>query len=382
MTIPDWPRQARALAAAMVAAGVLQDHRWRAAVESTPRHAFVPRFHVQRDGGWVSIDAADPIWRDAVYTDTALITALLPDGAGRPTVVSSSTAPALMLRMLEALDVHDGHRVLEIGTGTGYNAALLCHRLGSPQVFSVDIGADLVTAARERLARCGHTPGLATRDGAAGFPENAPYDRIIATCSVPAVPWAWAEQLAVSGLLLVDYKIGLHAGSPILLRRHEDRLEGRFLPKWAGFMGIRERDGALPARTRVEHRGPAAMTTTRLPPTPWDALVPWFLAHLQGPPVTGFGYHGGGPEWATYSAEDGSWCEVGLQADPDGIRAVRQGGPHPIWTAVEQAHARWRADGEPGWDRFGLTLRPDGQPRWWLDDPSNRLDFTTGRPAA
>jgi protein-L-isoaspartate O-methyltransferase len=63
-----------------------------------------------------------------------------------------------MIRMLEALDVHSGHRVLEIGTGTGYNAALLSHRLGDTQVFSVDIDADLVELASQRLARTGYHP--------------------------------------------------------------------------------------------------------------------------------------------------------------------------------------------------------------------------------
>src|SRR5262249_61868423 len=109
--------------------------------------------------------------------------------AGRQRVpVSSSTAPGLMVRMLEALDVHDGHRVLEIGTGTGYNAALLAARLGDTQVFSVELRPDLTEAARQRLADTGYHPPLVTRDGGEGLAEHAPYDRIIATCAVPAVP--------------------------------------------------------------------------------------------------------------------------------------------------------------------------------------------------
>ena len=76
--------------------------------------------------------------------------------------------PSLMARMLEALDVRDGHRVLEIGTGTGYNAALLCHRLGACNVVSIDIDPTLIVATRKRLAGLGHHPTLVVGDGTAG----------------------------------------------------------------------------------------------------------------------------------------------------------------------------------------------------------------------
>ncbi|MGH3815480.1 MAG: methyltransferase domain-containing protein [Pseudonocardiaceae bacterium] len=87
-------------------------------------------------------------------SNTALITALV-ETPQLTTSRSSSSMPGLMTRMLEALDVCDGHRVLEIGTGTGYNAGLLAHRLGDANVFSVDIEPDLVDLARARLAFIG-----------------------------------------------------------------------------------------------------------------------------------------------------------------------------------------------------------------------------------
>jgi SAM-dependent methyltransferase len=90
---------------------------------------------------------------------------------------SSSTMPSLMARMLEALDVRDGHRVLEIGTGTGYNAALLCHRLGPRNVVSIDIDPTLVAAARSRLADLGYHPTLVAGDGTTGAVQHGPYDR-------------------------------------------------------------------------------------------------------------------------------------------------------------------------------------------------------------
>lgn len=141
--------------------------------------------------------------------------------------------------MLEALDVHDGDRVLEIGTGTGYNAALLCRRLGEAQVFSVDIKADLVASARTRLAGLGYHPTLVHADGALGLPNHAPYDRLIATCSVPTVPWAWIEQTRLGGVILADLKLAVGAGNLVRLVRTEEGAEGRFDPTYAAFMAMR-----------------------------------------------------------------------------------------------------------------------------------------------
>ncbi len=117
-------------------------------------------------------------------------------------------------------------------------------------MFSVDVRADLVELARERLAAVGYRPTLSVVDGSAGLAEHAPYDRIIATCSVPAVPRPWAEQLVAGGLILVDLKLATSAGNLVRLRRLGDRLEGRFTARWAAFMAMRhgEHRWTLPAR--------------------------------------------------------------------------------------------------------------------------------------
>ncbi|RSM37833.1 protein-L-isoaspartate carboxylmethyltransferase, partial [Amycolatopsis balhimycina DSM 5908] len=162
MTAAGWPELAHSLADQLADEGVLHSPAWRAALEQTPRHVFVPAFHTQRaDGTWATTTDSDDRWLEQVYRNQPLVTALATTTTGHEVTISSSTKPGLMIRMLEALDIHDGHHVLEIGTGTGYNAALLTHRLGDQHVYSVDIGADLVTAARQRLASLGHTPTLA-----------------------------------------------------------------------------------------------------------------------------------------------------------------------------------------------------------------------------
>lgn len=189
---------------------------WQPAFAAVPRHLFLPRFFRQAPdhSRYEAVDANDPGALELIYSDRVLPTQIDGDDArwdesrrhgpidGVPTC--SSTQPALMAVMLDALDVTDGHRVLEVGTGTGYNAALLAHRLGSPLVTTVDIDAGLVRRARRSLAAVGYAPTVAVTDGAAGHPDNAPYDRIIAACSVPQVPAGWLAQTRPGGVILTS----------------------------------------------------------------------------------------------------------------------------------------------------------------------------------
>jgi protein-L-isoaspartate(D-aspartate) O-methyltransferase len=307
------------------------------------------------------------------YRDEALVTALLPDGHGGLAAVSSSTQPSLMVGMLDALDLGNHPRVLEIGTGTGYNAALMCHVLGDAAVHSVDVDPALVDTARARLDSLGHHPLLAVGDGRAGLPGHAPYDRIIATCAFPEVPWAWAEQLVAGGLLLVDVKVGLLAGNLALLRRTPDRLEGRFLPAWAGFMAVRDRDRRPCGRRPTRRSGPPRArrrprsTRTRSPPrcpgsSPRSGLPPVVTFRRFGPDLAG----------ARFVAADGAWCAVS-PPDTRGRRSVTWGGPRCLWDDVERAHALWRAHRRPSWDRIGLTVTPDRTHTVWLDRPDAPL---------
>ena len=303
------------------------------------------------------------------YRDAALVTALLPDGHGGLAAVSSSTQPSLMVGMLDALDLRDHLRVLEIGTGTGYNAALMCHVLGDAAVFSVDVDPALVETARARLDSLGHHPILAAGDGRAGLPSHAPYDRIIATCAFPTVPWPWAEQTVPDGLVLVDVKVGLLAGSLVLLRRAADRLEGNFLPSWAGFMTVRDRDRPPAWQEADPPVGPAVgETETALDPHPLSASVPWFLAQIGPPPIVTFRRFGPELAGARFVAADGAWCVV-APPDAQGRRAVTWGGPRCLWDDVERAHAVWQRHRRPGWNRLGLTVTPDRSHTVWLDRP-------------
>ncbi|TCP54876.1 protein-L-isoaspartate(D-aspartate) O-methyltransferase [Tamaricihabitans halophyticus] len=369
----NWEPHARQLMHEVATSGAVYDRRWKLALRETPRHQFVPSIFTQRgNGSWVETTSEDPGWLAKAYRNDALVTKLATTPAGDPITVSSSTKPGLMMRMLEALEVRDGQRVLEIGTGTGYNAALLCHRLGAAQVFSVDIGQDLVHAASARLAALGYEPTLVTGDGAGGMPEHAPFDRIIATCSVPAIPDAWQQQVRQGGIILADLKLSENAGNLVLLRRTVNGLHGRFLPRWAGFMAMRAADIAPTWTASAPAEAETTESTTELEPYPWTMLVPWFLANIGYAEPVRFGMRGfvaGKPQWTYLESAGGSWARVRINADNGGRRTVVQGGPRRLWDVLEAEHQHWTRLGRPDWSRFGLTVTPEGEHTVWLDNP-------------
>src|SRR5439155_24991906 len=136
--------------------------------------------------GWTAVEhdpqRPRPEHLEQIYSERALITRLR-DNLG----TSSSSQPALMADMLQLLDVRPGLRVLEIGAGTGYNAALLAELTGDPSlVTTIDIQPDVVEQTRRSLVRAGYGGvRVLCRDGFAGAPEAAPFDRIVATVGCP-----------------------------------------------------------------------------------------------------------------------------------------------------------------------------------------------------
>ena len=154
----------------------------------------------------------------AAYDDRAII--VKRSGEGQPT--SSVSQPTIVATMLEALAVEPGDHVLEIGTGPGYNAALLAHLVGDGGgVVSIDIDEELAQLARGRLMRVGvDRVEVVCADGRRGHDTGVPYERIIVTTGARSIERAWFEQLAVGGVLvspLVDA-----AGMGVLVRCERD----------------------------------------------------------------------------------------------------------------------------------------------------------------
>lgn len=373
-----WRPYALRLADQLQASGDLRTPAWHAAIAQTPRHVLVPTvYEPQQSHGSIAntrLNTAEHL--ELVYSTSTLVTAVVPNKYGSPVPVSSSTKPDLMVRMLETLDIGDGQRILEIGTGTGYNAALLTHRLGDDNVFSVDIDPELVNTARRRLARIGRHPYLAVRDGAAGWPQHAPYHRIICTCAVRRIPAAWYDQLTPGGQLLVDFKP--QGGNLVLLEKKADRLEGRFTAQYAAFMVMRQHDNHddRPSPQWQPELPLDRQRTTIMPAEPSGVVR--FLRSVMSSTRLRHGYtfdeQTRQPTAVRLAAADGSCCEVELTPDSFGTRIVREGGPTPLWPEIERAYQQWHDWGEPGWDRVGITVSPEA---WtlWVDEPHNIISW-------
>ncbi|MGH3909255.1 MAG: methyltransferase domain-containing protein [Pseudonocardiaceae bacterium] len=269
--------------------------------------------------------------------------------------------------MLQALDVQDGHQVLQVGTGTGYTAALLCERLGSTQVSSIDVDPDLTTTARDRLRRCGYTPTVITADGADGHPDRAPYDRTIVTFAVTSIPPAWIDQTRAGGIVLAP----LFSGLVTLNVTGHGHAEGRFIGP-----GYFMRHRATPNALRVSGQVPAAneppwpQRTTELPASVYYDNDFRFLLDLTMPRLS-HGHPGGDLNNLTLSAPDGSQAHI----TADG--ALTQSGPRRLWDDIETIHHTWRSLDTPGRERFGLTVTSQCQVIW-LDTPHSDHQWPVG----
>lgn len=205
-----------------------------AAFAAVPREAFVRDGFHRRDGTWAGPGSDD--FLETVYRDDVLVTKV--DG-GVP--VSSSSQPSLMGMMLAALRLRGGERVLEIGAGTGYNAALL-RALGA-EVTSVEVQEDVAARARAALARAG-VPGVRvlTGDGYAGVPGER-FDRVVVTVGVAGLSPHWLAQAGPGPIVAPVEHAGMH---PVLSVTDQ---VARVVCS-AGFMSAA---GPLVARHRASH---------------------------------------------------------------------------------------------------------------------------------
>ncbi|MEA5358753.1 methyltransferase domain-containing protein [Amycolatopsis sp., V23-08] len=348
----------------LATAGKLTEQAWRTAFEDVPRPLFAPRFTLPDNLGGHALDVADgprrEEWLRAVYQDEALLTIF----DEREMATTSCSAPSVVAIMLEASQATEGDAVLEIGTGTGWTAGLLSHRLGSAAVTSVDIDPRCVAEAQERLDHLGLCPTLAVADGYLGYPAGGPYDRIIATASLRQVPPAWLGQVRPGGTILADLR-GNFAGNLARLTVNKDgSARGRFLPERVNFMPLRSEEALadeLPGLASRAVSAPGPHRSTGLGPA---ALRKWdfaFLAQLSMPGVRAGRIRSKGEPlyFCLTDPRSESWARIAVDAS-GGEREVTQGGDRRLWNELETTHELWTRLDQPRPEDFTIMVSPEG----------------------
>ncbi|WP_256104262.1 ATP-grasp peptide maturase system methyltransferase [Streptomyces sp. ODS05-4] len=355
----DSAAERRQLAATLARDGALTSPGMRAAVEAVPRELFLlPGVFLDEGRAWRPVTASgtdQDTWLGLAYSLDTLTTQL--DGhltadhadgpvAGVPT--SSSTDPATVVGMIENLEAQPGNQVLEIGTGTGYSAALMCHILGEDNVTTVEVDPAVAGRADAALESAGYSTWTVTGDGLLGHPRRAPYDRVIATCAARRIPYAWVRQTRPGGVILCT--IGSWAygtGLAKVVVREDGTAEGEFAGR-SSFMQARAQAvepvaGDLSARTAYADSERACRTN----PTALEEWMPAFLAQLAAPGAQYVRAVGGDgtPLRYLFDPERESFAE--FVAGGDGGWVVRQGGPVALWDVVEESLVAWRDAGEP-----------------------------------
>jgi len=171
----------------------------------------------------------EPTFADSAYADQAL-----PIACGQ-----TISQPYVVAYMTEQLEMESHHRVLEVGTGSGYQAAVLSHL--AREVVSVERYRTLAEEARARLKALAYeNVDIVVGDGFAGVPDRAPYDRIIVTAAAETIPQALLDQLADGGIMILP--LGSHDGSQHIIKltksvtgiRRENLIPVRFVPMLPG----------------------------------------------------------------------------------------------------------------------------------------------------
>ncbi|MCD0452835.1 methyltransferase domain-containing protein [Actinocorallia sp. API 0066] len=364
--------------------GALRTAPWEDAFAAVPREVFVRHCYRQdtdRQGIAVWRPCSTTEWINLVYSDQTLVTRLDPatadltaDGGWTGVATSSSTQPSIMAKMLEALDVQDGHRVLEIGTGTGYTTALLCARLGHDKVTSIDIDPETVTAARAALATLGMYPDLAVGDGRLGWPTERAFDRLIATCSISRLPDQWRRQVRQGGVILADLATGLEGGLIAWTIRADGGADGWFTAATGRFMPARASADSYPAAPRVSWAPQNGERHTKVSGGDVRRYYPFRLLLALLHPDLELAYWMGddGVPHLQLQTTAGAWARAPL---PEG-EVVSWGGPDCLWDQVETAWEWWTQTDRPDHTAFGVTVSPTGEHRatWRISDRHGHID--------
>lgn len=358
---------------------------WQTLLTVVPRDAFIPDVALvgpvlEDAASWIDRRQDPDGWWRAVHSDTAIGTQLN-DGRIDPAVktgadpaampTSSSSAPHLVAEMLALLDARAGHRVLEVGTGTGWTAALLARQVGQQNVTTIEIDAALAARATENLDAAGYTPQVIVGDGARGWEPGAPYDRVHVTAGVGSVPYAWVAQTRPGGVIVLPWMPGwAGAGHLLQLTVESGTATGRVRGA-CGFMMLR---GQRPSHTPISCK--PRTSPTRLDPRVFSGEESGLALAIAGliPDLSGSCAENADGTFRV-GARSGASRVLATYDPGSGGASVTQYGPRNLWDELEQAHRWWHTQGGPGPERYGVTVTRTGL-SVWLDQPDNPLGRT------
>jgi protein-L-isoaspartate(D-aspartate) O-methyltransferase len=348
--------------------------RWAEAMRAVPRHLFIPELIYRHDQERASANDLIPLHRDTepdewltiAYANAPVNTQVddgnpLPDGTGRE-VTSSASQPSVVTGMLAELQIEPGMRVLEIGTGTGWNAALLASVVGAESVTSVEIDPQVAEHARNALAATGYGKVcVITGDGAEGWPDGAPYDRVIATAGALTIPYPWVDQARLGGRLIAPLNNTYHPTGLARLTIGPDCVASGTLGAPLTFMGLRAQRSTRPS---VDTSGDAdSITTIDVHPYRWAGDRNAALAiglrvgdgiHFHYSPST----EDTGIAWLL-DPSTGSWATVNTTEGRP--YEVEQAGSRRLVDEVLDGYRWWLEQGEPNAESWQVTVGPKGQ---------------------
>ncbi|GGZ63219.1 protein-L-isoaspartate O-methyltransferase [Streptomyces inusitatus] len=338
----------------------------REAMDAVPRHLFAPDRLWRPDGGaFAPVDREVDVrrWAEAVYPDpeTATVTQVV---AGRE--AAGLPCQGVVADMLDALGPKPGQRVLELGTGTGWTAALLAHRTGPDRVTSVEVDPGLASAAQKRLETAGVRVAVELGDGTAGHPRSAPYDGVIAAYAVDRIPWAWVAQTRPGGRIVTPWG---RLGHVALTVAGDGRSASGWVRGLARFPPARGARPALEDFSLVRATGPecAERSWERDPGELREDRHLRFALRVALPDVR-IAARADGPGEVTAQLHDGRSSWATLSVRPGQPPTALQGGPRRLADELEQAWDGWLEAGSPDLHEFGLTVESaDCQYAWALD---------------
>ncbi|MDT9698269.1 methyltransferase domain-containing protein [Streptomyces sp. P17] len=362
---------------------------WLPMFKAVPRELFVPDLmwpgQTKGTGQGEAIDRnEDPeAWFTAVYSDVSLTTQWddgKHSGTGKgKSPTCSNSQPSMVFSMLTALDVRQSSRVLEIGTGTGWNAALLSERVGPGNVVTVEVDEDNATSARERMKALGYQPTMIVGDGAEGYNKGAPYDRVLVTASLTEVPHRVIGQVRTGGIIVAPYAT-TYGGEGVvrLVVQRDGSAVGSFIGSSA-FMRLRQQR-QFRKHTREylggkEWPADGVQSMTPISPEELGDWLPMFAIGLQTQGIFPWAetYDDGSYTLWLRDTAVTSWATVDYEPGRKEFE-VYQSGPRDLWDEVAVAYEYWDTQGRPGWERFGLTVDGEtGEHTPWLDSPSAPL---------